>query len=508
MQTGKPVVTIEDYLSFRSKVVADKVRSRRMEIGLSQVDIAKAIGCSRPRVARIEKGENSYSQAELELLSIFLEMDRLELCGIDNQEWLLLQKVYSNAESSGLLKDVVVCDKGPLKEGISYGVFDLGTPMAFSHDGTKIAAIIYDAQQSRGSLCVWDTSTGELVALKKDVHQTAALCFDPGGLEIAFTRAVCENALIEIWDYRKDVITKTFEFGKGNSIPFPVPSSGSAKDKAAISMMVWSPDGKYLVSYDMEREGVIEWWNCQSGDCERSLALPSICTVSDIKVKSDHEETGEQVTDMGFWPGGAALAIRLFERGGIFFVDSATGMISFVDNHEPQGYVPAFIPVKPESADLCSMCVAFGLATDRDFVNVSLMLRSSSGRIHIGTTFSEKFPGLYLSNVRAIPCGNVIGLVSCGNSLVVLNLVTHKSFVLDIPQSKSKSKLLLSPDGRVLALQMSGEMLFYHLDIERLSSRSPSGEHANVSIQEMIKTVREEFENPLPRFRRGPSGDR
>lgn len=67
--------------------VADKVKMRREELGLSQAELANKLGLkSRSSVTRIEKSGDEISLKDVERLSVALDCSPLYLMGWDNED--------------------------------------------------------------------------------------------------------------------------------------------------------------------------------------------------------------------------------------------------------------------------------------------------------------------------------------------------------------------------------------------------------------------------------------
>jgi len=86
--------------------VGEKIKQRRIQLGLSQEDLAKKLGYkSRSTINKIELGINSLHQTKFESFAKALEIEPIELLKLDkNKDWIELKPVYFNKQKTHYLR--------------------------------------------------------------------------------------------------------------------------------------------------------------------------------------------------------------------------------------------------------------------------------------------------------------------------------------------------------------------------------------------------------------------
>ncbi len=70
---------MENYLEYRKRQLVANVRKERQKRHISQEQLARMIGSSRPRIAHIEAGHGGYGVAELDIIARNMGMDIMDL---------------------------------------------------------------------------------------------------------------------------------------------------------------------------------------------------------------------------------------------------------------------------------------------------------------------------------------------------------------------------------------------------------------------------------------------
>jgi WD40 repeat protein/serine/threonine protein kinase len=123
------------------------------------------------------------------------------------------------------------------------------TSVAFSPDGSRLAAGLArldgsDGSDSvAGSVCIWDTATGQQLLCLDDCHQVNSIAFSPDGARLA---AACSSGCLKIWDTTSGLAICTF---KGHT--------------SRARGVAFSPGGKRVASTSEDR--TVRVWDATTG---------------------------------------------------------------------------------------------------------------------------------------------------------------------------------------------------------------------------------------------------
>jgi len=492
------------YVNEREKAIGQMVRRRRIELGLSQFGIADLIGTSRARIARIEDGQNSYSQAEIEVLSRFLEMDPRDFLDIPFPKRWALEMACSPVLDT---KKAIRCALPPgafprMKSPFSPSAYSLPFPLfTFSPDGELLAARFrYRADGDgddtvRNGVGIWDTLNGELLAshMPGDDAWVSQIVFSPDGLRVAF---IAEEEAVYIWNWTKNtVVTCLDPKDSGYTAEF-WEAADQYGDTGVVSKMAWSPDGRHLVTYN-EGLGVLRIWNIAKQE-QKTLVLPAMIEKieKDMERKLIENAGFEELclSHLGFTPDGESIVFTTTYGGGntagqkIFFLDllgdSPDSHFTYVwarDSVRSLLFAP--VPVEPVDQNKVQYILYVGGGDgEAGLYQVLLVTREHDDGYWRST---EYYGDLGLPRVSRQMCrhqdGDVISVCEWGlyganletGGWTITNLHSFRNLIVSSGRNdKGPSKIVLSPHARQVAFCADEGYYLLNLDIQPLKTRA------------------------------------
>jgi len=318
--------TIREYIAFHDHWAAEAIKKRRLALGISQPEIAKLLNTSRARIARIEEGTNSYTQGELDVISLFLEMDPRTIRAMSTEERWALDKAFTDGVTKDALGKLIVCELPNqttirISEDSSWPAFP---GFVFSKDGLRLAGKLYRSDvpsEIFNTICVWNTETGKLLAALPQNCFINSMAFDPGGTLLAFESG---NDSVSVFDWQKNEIIACLD-PVDDGYPQELWKSADESDAGFgnISHLAWRPDGKLLVTYN-EDHGTLRIWDTSTWTTKRVLVLPAILEALEnmkYEMVTDHGYKDLTVDDMVYAQNGEFLLITKGGRTKTYYID-------------------------------------------------------------------------------------------------------------------------------------------------------------------------------------------
>lgn len=494
--TEKNNESIKEYISFRGKWAADAVRERRIKLGISQEAVAKAVGSSRATVARIERGDGYYNQAELEVLSLFLEMDPREMCGLRSFEWGALVTAYSDQYTNGVLGREIKCQ---IPESLapsrlmSYNARMNCPFLSFSPDNRKLSGFLYskDGSDDNPVLCVWDVETGRLEAIITDEKMWGETSsFDPSGRYIAYATS---RDTVTVWDWKNQKQAAFFDaVGEGYPEELWTEADESDEGFGIISALAWSPDGKYLTSLN-EDHGTLRVWNFLTRSLERTIVLPATI---DLLANDEHrfvEDTGFcffSVRYMGFLENGNLLVIPSLSKKLYIFDPLDRRPSLYIHSFVCEENIEAFarMPLKTTAGASFGQIMAIG---------------GEEGMVEVGyTTDQERRRGCYEDHglpktwhQLSFVGKELVGLVEWrtgqkGSIWALENLYSHQIVRLPVFDRINLGGVVISGECKYFATSDEENIQIVKLRMEMLASKNSQSQPWLIEMNETVERIR------------------
>ena len=318
--------TIKEYIAFHDHWAAEAIKKRRTALGISQPEIAKLLNTSRARIARIEEGTNSYTQGELDVISLFLEMDPRTIRAMSTEERWALDKAFTDGVTKDALGKLIECELPnqttiKLPEAYSWPAFP---GFIFTKDALRLAGKLYRTDvtgEIYNTICVWDTENGKLLASLPLNNFVNSMAFDPSGTLLAYESG---NDSVSIFDWQKNEIIACLD-PVDSGYPQELWKSADESDAGfgCISHVVWRPDGKIIVTYN-EDHGTMRIWDTSTWTMKRVLVLPAILDALEnmkYEMVTDHGYEDLTIDELVYAPNGEFLLITKGGREKVYYID-------------------------------------------------------------------------------------------------------------------------------------------------------------------------------------------
>jgi transcriptional regulator with XRE-family HTH domain len=263
---------VAGYVVSRQQALKRLVKQMRKDAHFSQEEVADFLGCSRTRVTEIEREESSatYTQGELELLTVLFGRHPLDMLRLAGPDAIELAERMSTKQTRGALLEVTDCSVPPglakilrIDESPGDLIYAPGEQLLASIVDSSMTDDWQEEEPYAVTILCWDTGSGKIISQTRLPYAERIAPLDDGRVVI-FTAQPLEAH--EAWDYHVSYgqmlvwDTHTGAIEKKMELPYPVGN------------LAVSPDCAYLAAY-LPTNASIQIWQTHAWDPLRAYEL-------------------------------------------------------------------------------------------------------------------------------------------------------------------------------------------------------------------------------------------
>jgi transcriptional regulator with XRE-family HTH domain len=471
-------LTPKQYAAQRQASLIKTITELRERHGLSQQDLADLLGCSRSRIARLERDSHGeYGVGELEILALRFGQEPALFLSLSSPERDRLDQAYAAIVTAPGLGQRLTCALPP---DVSLKV-DAGLELAWSSDGAFLAGAVPEAGGEKYLLCVWEATSGDLIRTLRTDGYISALAFNPDGRLIA---TATDMDTIDVWDWQEQRAVACLDPVDGSSYSQELWDFVGETDYGIISLLQFSPDGTILAAVN-EGHGTLRLWHTATWQESHTLSLPHL--FAELEVRRAQLELGSSwqitwaeeeepplrygefsVKQLAFTPDGQMLAVLPFLSRQLEFF-SLTGQHIRGEIFSRQVRSIDLVGLNQSGEMLLVAC-----GGEEQLFEVWYQ-RAGYEREFIHTTIDDPPLEATIQDLKILDANCVLGLVqNKERAWKLVNLVSQQP--LPLPEVNPWSlNVLIAPDGQAVAYpDTTGQIQIQRLRPEYLAQSGPA----------------------------------